>query len=111
MGRPKKELKKIHKKKVKKASYEKVALVSGGSSRSPDLYVQIGAFSNKENAQGVQLKLQRSNISNVKISRVDSPLRPLYRVRVGPINKVEQADSMLDELDKLGYAQAKIIVE
>ena len=59
----------------------------------------------------MQLKLQRSNISNVKISRVDSPLRPLYRVRVGPINKVEQADSMLDELDKLGYAQAKIIVE
>jgi rare lipoprotein A len=101
----------VPEKKVKKANYKKVALVSGVPSKPVNLYVQIGAYSDRKNAQGVQLKLQRSKISNVKISQVDSPLRPLYRVRVGPINKVEHADSMLDELGKLGYAQAKIIVE
>jgi len=95
----------------KKAGYRKVAQVSGRSQQAATLYVQIGAFSDKKNAQNIQRKLENSNISNVKISRLELPRRPLYRVRVGPIKKVEQADNLLEKLEGLGYEQSAIVVE
>jgi len=75
------------------------------------LYVQIGAFSDKSNAQGVKSTLLRSNINNVKISHISSLPQSMFRVRVGPLASVEFADKVLNKLTGLGFDESKIVVE
>lgn len=76
-----------------------------------NIYVQIGAFAERSNAQGVQTRLAEFNIGNVKISQIDLVQRPVFRVRVGPLVSVQSADEVVDRLNNLGYAESAIIVE
>ncbi|NOX42435.1 MAG: septal ring lytic transglycosylase RlpA family protein [Gammaproteobacteria bacterium] len=76
-----------------------------------NLYIQIGAYAEQSNAQGVQLKLVESNINNVKISQAGSPQRSVFRVRVGPLVSVKSADEVVEKLNDLGYGESTIVVE
>ncbi len=51
-----------------------------------------------------------SGIGNVDISQVLVDNRDLYRVRVGPIGNVDQADAILEQVIGAGYNDARIIV-
>lgn len=103
--------------KVLEAENKHKRLVNGSTDRKidkqtgVDLFVQIGAFVDRGNAQGVEEKLKDSAIDNVRVSRVDLPLRSVYRVRVGPMPSVEHADKMSDKLAKLGFIKTSIVVE
>ncbi len=76
-----------------------------------NIYVQIGAFAERSNAQGVQSTLAESGIKNVKINRIGLPRGPIFRVRVGPLVSVQSADEVVERLNNLGYAESAIIVE
>ena len=79
-----------------------VAAVSG-------IYVQAGAFLARENAERLLRRL--TPIANFRIStkRIDGKL--YYRVRVGPIASVAQADSILEKVLMDGQKGAAIVVE
>jgi rare lipoprotein A len=75
------------------------------------IYVQIGAFGSRANADR-RLALLRSGGIGAAAVHVDSSVSPaLYRVRMGPIQGVEQYDLLVDELAKLGIADPIIIIE
>jgi len=57
------------------------------------LYVQVGTFSIRENAE--RLKDRLSATGNPTISPIDSKGQILYRVRLGPFNDVSAANSAL----------------
>ena len=72
------------------------------------IWVQIGAFYNKENADSVlnqYLKMQGS------ISEGFHNGKPIYKARLGPITNVEDADIILSDVLKFGFEGAHIIVE
>lgn len=73
------------------------------------IYVQAGAFSQFDNANRVKSSL--SSIGTVNISQVLVNGRDFYRVRVGPMSSVSQADQVLENVIRSGYPSAKIIVE
>ena len=73
------------------------------------LYVQVGAFSIKENAE--RLKNRLSTAGNLTISSIDRKGHTLYRVRVGPFDDVSTADSALAQINGLGSSDAKIVVD
>ncbi len=85
-----------------KVRQTKVAVVS-------DVYIQAGAFSQYDNANRVKAAL--AQIGEVKISSVIVNGRDLFRVRLGPINSVETADSLLEQVIQVGYPDAKVIVD
>lgn len=73
------------------------------------IYIQAGAFSQYENANRVFAAL--SPIGDVKISQILVNDVDLYRVRVGPIANVTDADLLLNQVIGTGYPNARIIVE
>lgn len=73
------------------------------------MFVQAGAFSDFNNANKVRARL--SGIGPVKISSVLVGGRDLYRVRVGPLATVAEADRMLEQVIISGYTEARTIVD
>jgi rare lipoprotein A len=73
------------------------------------LFVQAGAFSHFNNANRVRARLHR--IGDVWISPVLVNGQDLYRVRLGPFQRTEQADRFLESVIRAGYSGARIVVE
>ncbi len=77
--------------------------------KETQIFVQAGAFSLFENANRVRARL--TPIGPVKLTSVLINGKDLYRVRVGPLKSVGEADRMLDSVSRAGYPEARIIVE
>jgi rare lipoprotein A len=73
------------------------------------IFVQAGAFGVFENANKVKARL--STMENVFMDRVLVNGRDLYRVRVGPLAGVSQADQILETVVATGFPDARIIVD
>ena len=73
------------------------------------IFVQAGAFGLFENANKVRARL--SPLGNVFLDRVLVNGRDLFRVRVGPIGNVGEADTVLAQVVGTGYPDARIIVD
>ncbi len=73
------------------------------------MFIQAGAFSQYENATSVSTRL--GQIGQTNVTPVTSGERELYRVRLGPLASVEEADAKLDAVVKAGYPEAQLIVD
>jgi rare lipoprotein A len=77
--------------------------------KSSNMYVQAGAFTNQGNANRLVSRLSRFGPTRIVPVVVDR--QKFYRVRVGPIASVEDADRILEQVVDAGNPQAKIVVE
>ena len=85
---------------------EKVAVVPV---KKTQIYIQAGAFSQADNALRTKGRLDSFGavqVSGVRVNGVD-----LYRVRVGPLPSVDEADRLLARIVDSGLNEAKIIVD
>lgn len=74
-----------------------------------NIYVQTASFSNKVSAERFASTLQR--YGSTKIREIAINGRNYYRVKLGPLNDVAHADSMLSTLIADGYNDALIVVD
>ena len=72
---------------------------------SSNIFVQAGAFGEYANANRVQARL--ASVGPVKISSVLINGLDLYRVWVGPLASVEDADRILESVARAGYRSAR----
>ncbi len=75
------------------------------------IFVQVGAFGDRSNADRRMNSLARSGISGVNVLEDPAASPPLYRVRIGPVVDVEQYDRLVVELEKLGITDPYLISE
>lgn len=73
------------------------------------MYVQAGAFLAKENATRLLARLKPIAAFQISPKRQDGKL--YYRVRVGPISSVDEADAILEKVLMDGQKGAAIVVE
>ncbi len=73
------------------------------------IFVQAGAFSQVVNA--VRLRARLSSLGNVQIAKAVVGDTNFYRVRLGPMASVDQADRTLELLLKNGYNDARVVVD
>ncbi len=73
------------------------------------IYVQAGAFGSYANADRLRAKL--AAVGHAAITPVQVGARKLWRVRVGPLGSVEDADKALDRVVGLGYREARLVVD
>lgn len=73
------------------------------------IYVQAGAFLARENAERLLTRLRPIARFAISTKRVDGKL--YYRVRVGPIRSVDEADAILSKVLMDGQKGAAIVVE
>lgn len=75
---------------------------------TPSIFVQAGAFSRYDNAQRSKALLQ--SVGPVELSQVQTSASPLFRVRVGPVASVQDADALLAAISNAGFPDARIVV-
>lgn len=73
------------------------------------IYIQAGAFAVADNALKAKSRLDGLGVVKVLGARVNGIA--LYRVRLGPIGSVEEADRLLDRVVGAGLAEARIVVD
>jgi rare lipoprotein A len=77
----------------------------------PRLYLQVGAFAERGNAE--RLRSHVTSLVDVvaRVDRVVSSGRTLYRVRVGPLPDVEEADRLAMLVSSAGFESPRIVLE
>jgi rare lipoprotein A len=77
--------------------------------RPTAIYIQAGAFSRADNAN--RLKDRLAALGNVRVTGGKVNGAALYRVRIGPVRSVEEADRLLDRVVGSGAPDARIVVD
>ena len=76
-----------------------------------NIYVQVGAFGERANAERRLGVLSKAGIGNVFIHEERAAGKTLYRVRIGPIADVGQYDVIVEELENVGITDPYLITE
>lgn len=74
------------------------------------IYVQVGAFGSEENVAKARARLSAIG-QHASVSQTRSAGMTLHRVRVGPLDSVDRADSLLNQIIQAGLTEAKIVVD
>lgn len=77
---------------------------------TPRLYVQLGAYTQPENAQRIADELKGHGFMP-RITQARRGAENLHRVRLGPLPSVELADDLARKLLQLGYSKYRVIVD
>jgi rare lipoprotein A len=73
------------------------------------IFVQVGAFGSLHNAE--RLRARISSLGSVKVSEKKTGSTYLFRVRVGPIDSVDDADRLVSRLHANDFTDAQIVLE
>jgi rare lipoprotein A len=74
-----------------------------------DIFVQVGAFGDRENAERRRSALLSGGIGGAFIFADEAATPPMYRVRIGPIDGVDAYDALVLKLETLGITDPYLI--
>ena len=86
-------------------------IVSNPSVEPSQIYVQVGAFGDRSNAERLLAMLSQSGVSKALIYEDTSSSMTLFRVRVGPVTNIIQYDMLIEELEGLGVTTTYLITK
>ncbi|NNE62584.1 MAG: septal ring lytic transglycosylase RlpA family protein [Gammaproteobacteria bacterium] len=75
------------------------------------LFIQMGSFGSEVNAQNMSSQLRALNEKAVSVSQLQTTDGLLYRVRVGPLYGIDEANAVLSRLNQKGFNDARIVVD
>jgi len=75
------------------------------------VYVQVGAFDDRDNARRLQAQLEQAGIEQSFLDRVQVGLRVLHRLRIGPLADPAATDALTERLSRLGLTSMTIAVD
>ena len=75
------------------------------------IYLQVGAFSTRENAERLRQRLSEGIGVNCVITQTQNTQQTLYRLRLGPLKNAEMAEQLLEPLDRLGVRDSRVVVD
>jgi len=77
--------------------------------KSTQIYIQAGAFTRYDNANRVSTAL--SGVWPAQISQTHAKSGTFFRVRLGPLATVADADALLEKVIASGYPDARVVVD
>jgi rare lipoprotein A len=75
------------------------------------LYIQAGAFADRQNAERLAARLRNGNYGNVFVRETPSGDRIFYRVRIGPVADVAAFDRTVKAIERAGVTDAHLALE
>ena len=85
---------------------------SGQANPDAKIYLQLGAFSSRDNAQRLMLKAAGNKIPGVFIKQgVDKQGNPVYRVRIGPLATIDLVDNVITRLLQASFSEFHVVIE
>jgi len=89
---------------------EGAPVVSAPTVKNEDgFYIQVGSFGNLTNAEGLKQKLAPIGRDKINISEVVVSGNTLYRVRIGPLTNIDQADAIVSDLTNYDVNEHRIV--
>lgn len=73
------------------------------------VYVQVGAFSERQRAHRVVEDLERAGIGPIESESARTDVGHVWRVRLGPIDEVSRAIALVDRVAELGLGRARYV--
>jgi len=84
---------------------------SNSAPKNLDIYIQIGAFSGRQNADQLSHRMAEQLNKTTRIQQATVSGRPYFRVQIGPIDSVEQADQLTQKLTQLGIEKTQVVID
>jgi rare lipoprotein A len=75
------------------------------------MFVQVGAFSQRDNAERLVQRLRASGFANPTLVSAPEERRVMHRVRLGPIRDSVEFDELNRRLRSMGVAGARLVVD
>ena len=75
------------------------------------VYLQIGAFSNLENAQTLQNKIATKQLPSTRILPDSHQGKPIFKVQLGPISSAGEIDRIKETLAKIGITKTRFAID
>jgi rare lipoprotein A len=75
------------------------------------IYLQAGAFASEANAHLLHSRLREAVDPLIGIDTRPDPARALFRVRLGPLQSLEEAIRLASKLDRLGVKGARVVTD
>jgi rare lipoprotein A len=79
--------------------------------KSGDLFIQVGAFSSRYNADRLAEQLANSLSREIRIRQTANGTSAVFRVQVGPLVSIAQADDLTLQLTQLGIQDIRVIID
>ncbi len=111
------ELHAAHRPARRSTSFSPVAVAEAASGPRPTesegetLFVQVGAFAQRENAERLTARLAADGFPDTFIMGDNTSAQPIYRVRIGPIADVASFDATVEELMRLGISDPRLVTD
>jgi len=74
-----------------------------------EIFVQVGAFGDRANAERRRATLLSGGIAGAFIFADEAATPPMYRVRIGPIRGVDDYDALVSKLEALGISDPYLV--
>lgn len=84
---------------------------SNRQASAEEIYVQVGAFGDKNNARRRFSLLREHGIREAFVYEETGRSPALYRVRIGPIANVDQYDQVVAKLERIGITETHLVTE
>jgi len=78
---------------------------------SARIYLQLGAFGDRANADRVAGAARKGGIDKVDVDTADVNGHTVHRVRVGPLADVAAADALAPRIERLGFGAPRVAIE
>jgi len=77
----------------------------------PELYLQVGAYSDQANAERAALRVRSAQIGEVRVVEGTSNGNPVRRVRIGPLRDADEADALAPKVRALGLGEPRVAID
>jgi rare lipoprotein A len=77
---------------------------------NPQIYLQVGAYAARANADNTVTKLTAGGVSRAFVEPAGEGARTLYKVRIGPLADVDAVDKLTASLAQLGFKDVQIVI-
>ena len=75
------------------------------------IFVQLGAFRSQENAQKLRDTFAEHKVGQVSVKQEIFENESIYKVWIGPLDTVEQADSTVEKITQLGHKEYQLVFQ
>lgn len=85
------------------------AIARAPATENAGLVLQLGAFSERGNAEMLRSRLLAANLPDAAISEASTDRGTLYRLRIGPLHSQAQVDALLPKLAQAGIHDTRLL--
>lgn len=81
------------------------------SEKQGRLFLQLGSFISRDNAESLRARLALNNVVDAIVQTSTVDRQNIYRVRIGPLTSIEEADRLAVRIDQMGIGVPNMVFD